>query len=194
MKGTTGSGTAQIHATSELMLRELPDPTRPVGLTAPGFTIIEMMIVLAIIGILALMVAPTYQDKIVRDEIIAALPLADLAKNRVAAAWSLTQTLPRDNRAAGLPPPEKIVSNHIRATRVDDGAVHVTFGNNANGLITGKTLSIRPAIVADAPVVPIAWVCGDALVPDKMTARGENRTNIPANLLPFNCRARSTAR
>lgn len=159
-----------------------------------GFTIIEMMIVLAIIGILALMVAPTYQDKIVRDQIVAALPLADIAKTRIAAAWSLTQTLPQNNQSAGLPPAEKIVSNHISATLVQDGAIHVTFGNNANGLIAGKTLSLRPAVVGDAPVVPIAWVCGNAAVPDKMTARGENRTSIPSNLLPFSCRARSGKR
>jgi type IV pilus assembly protein PilA len=157
-----------------------------------GFTIIEMMIVLAIIGILALMMAPTYQDKIVRDEIVAALPLADLAKTRIAATWAMMQMLPQDNEASGLPPAEKIVSNHIRATLVQNGAIHVTFGNNANGLIAGKTLSIRPAIVTDAPVVPIAWVCGNAAVPEKMTARGENRTDIPPNLLPFNCRARNT--
>jgi type IV pilus assembly protein PilA len=159
-----------------------------------GFTIIEMMIVLAIIGILALMAAPTYQDKIVRDEIVAALPLADLAKTRIAATWSMIQTLPRDNQEAGLPPAEKIVSNHIRATLVRDGAIHITFGNNANALIAGKTLSLRPAVVTDAPVVPIAWVCGNAAVPGKMTARGENRTDIPAKFLPFNCRARSTGR
>jgi len=159
-----------------------------------GFTIIEMMIVLAIIGILVLMAAPTYQDKIVRDQIAAALPLADLAKTRIEASWSIMQMLPGTNQLAGLPPAEKIVSNHIRATLVQDGAIHVTFGNNANGLISGKTLSIRPAIVADAPVVPIAWVCGYAAVPDKMTAHGENRTDVPANLLPFNCRAHSGKR
>lgn len=159
-----------------------------------GLTLIEMMIVLAIIGILALMAAPTYQDKIVRDEIALALPLTDLAKSRIAAFWSLTQALPRDNEAAGLPPADKIVSNHIRATLVQDGAIHATFGNSANGLITGKMLTIRPAVVADAPVVPIAWICGNAPVPDKMTARGENRTTIPAHLLPFNCRAKNAGR
>jgi type IV pilus assembly protein PilA len=39
--------------------------------------------------------------------------------------------------------------------------------------------------------VPVTWVCGYAEPPDKMTVRGENRTNIPANFLPFSCRARS---
>jgi len=155
-----------------------------------GFTLIEMIVVMAIIAILALMLVPTYQDKIVRDQIVEALPLADIAKKRVEASWSAVQALPRDNISAGLPPADKIVSNYISATSVRDGAIQITFGNSANGVIMGKTLSIRPAIVADAPVVPIAWVCGNARVPDKMTVKGKNETNIPTSYLPFSCRAR----
>jgi len=159
-----------------------------------GFTLIEMIVVMAIIAILALMLVPTYQDKIIRDQIIEALPLADIAKKRIEASWSAVQALPRDNASAGLPPADKIVSNYIRATLVQDGAIHLTFGNSANGLIVGKTLSIRPAIVADAPIVPIAWVCGNAAGPDKMTVKGENRTNVPLSYLPFNCRARGAGK
>ena len=74
--------------------------------------------------------------------------------------------------------------------QMQDGAIHITFGNRANGLITGKILTIRPAVVEDAPVVPVVWVCGTAETPDKMTVKGENKTNIPAAYLPFSCRAR----
>ena len=155
-----------------------------------GFTLIEMIVVMAIIAILALMLVPTYQDKMIRDQIVEALPLADLAKKRIEASWSAVQALPPNNQAAGLPPAGKIVSNFIKETAVQDGAVHVTFGNNANPQIAGKTLSLRPAIVADAPVVPIAWICGNAPGPDKMTIKGENRTNVPVAYLPFNCRAK----
>ena len=42
-----------------------------------------------------------------------------------------------------------------------------------------------------AVVVPVAWVCGDAAGPGQMTVKGENKTNIPANYLPYNCRAPS---
>ncbi len=149
---------------------------------------------MAIIAILALMLVPTYQDKFIRDQIIEALPLADLAKKRIEASWAAMQTLPRDNKSAGLPPADKIVSNYISSTRVQDGAIHITFGNNVNGLIRGKVLSIRPAIVADAPIVPIAWVCGEATPPEKMTVKGENRTNVPLSYLPFKCRARNTSK
>jgi type IV pilus assembly protein PilA len=45
-------------------------------------------------------------------------------------------------------------------------------------------------VVKDAPIVPVAWVCGYAEAPAKMTLIGENRTNIPPRFLPYACRAR----
>jgi type IV pilus assembly protein PilA len=156
-----------------------------------GFTLVEMMVVCAVIAILALTAIPSFQDQIVRDQINTALPLADVAKKPVEASWSFLQAFPPDNAAAGLPPADKIVSNHVSSVLVEKGALHITFGNRANGVIKGKVLTLRPAIVEDAPVVPVAWVCGYAEAAEKMTLVGQNRTNIPANFLPFNCRARS---
>ncbi len=155
-----------------------------------GFTMVEMMVVVAIVAILALMAAPSFQDQIIRDQINNALPLTDIAKAPNAAAWALLQTFPPDNASVGLPPAEKIVNNFISSVSVQNGAIHITFGNRANGVITGKILSLRAAVVEDAPIVPVTWVCGYAEAPDKMTIRGQNQTNIPANFLPFACRAR----
>ena len=152
---------------------------------------VEMMVVIAIVAILALMAAPSFQDQIVRNQIKDALPLADIAKTPVAAAWAAAQSFPPDNAGAGLPSADKIVNNYISSVSVQDGAIHITFGNRANALINGKILTLRPAVVADAPVVPVTWVCGTAEGPGKMTIKGENKTNIPANYLPFSCRARS---
>jgi len=153
-----------------------------------GFTMIEMMMVAGVIAVLALMAAPSYMEKIIRDQIIEAMPLADIAKAPVALAWALGAPLPEDNNAAGLPAADKIVSNLVSAVQIDKGAINITFGNRANGSIRGKVLSVRPAIVADAPIVPVAWVCGNALPPDKMTVTGQNRTNVPPLYLPFKCR------
>jgi type IV pilus assembly protein PilA len=156
-----------------------------------GFSLMEVMVALAIIAILALMAAPSFQDQIVRDQIKTALPLADIAKKPVETAWTALQAFPADNAAAGLPPGDKIVSNQIKSVLVQDGAIQITFGNRASGLITGKILTLRPAVVVDAPIVPVAWVCGYAEAPEKMTAMGQNQTNIPDSFLPFNCRARA---
>ena len=154
-----------------------------------GFTLVEMMVVVGIVAILALMAIPTYQDKFVRDQVAEALPLADLAKPPVALSWAVLQTFPADNAAAGLPVAEKIVNNFIGSVAIQGGAINITFGNKANRAILGKVLSLRPAVVEDAPVVPVTWVCGYATAPEKMTVKGENKTNIPPGYLPIRCRS-----
>ncbi len=147
-----------------------------------------MMVVVGIIAILALMTIPSFLDQVIRNQIAEALPLADIAKKPVAASWAVAHALPADNASIGLPVPEKVVNNYISALTVEGGAIHITFGNRANNSIKGRILTLRPAIVADAPIVPVAWVCGHAAVPGNMTAVGENRTNIPAGYLPVQCR------
>ena len=154
-----------------------------------GFTMLELMAVVAVIGILALFAIPTYMDKIVREQVKASLPLADIAKPPIAASWALVQAFPADNAAAGLPAADKIVGNFVSSVAVQDGAIQITFGNRVSSTIGGKMLSIRPAVVEDAPIVPIAWVCGYAETPDKMKTFGKNQTNISGELLPFECRA-----
>ena len=98
-----------------------------------GFTMLELMAVVAVIGILAVLAVPTYMDRIVRDQVKAALPLAEIAKPPIAMSWALAQTVPADNAAAGLPAAEKIVSNLVSSVAVRDGAIQMTFGNSASG-------------------------------------------------------------
>lgn len=150
---------------------------------------LELMAVVAVIGILAVLAIPSYLERIVRDQVKAALPLADIAKPPIAQSWLIAGALPADNAAAGLPVPEKIVSNYVSSVAVRDGAIQMTFGNSASATINGKMISVRPAVVEDAPIVPVAWVCGNASPPDNMKVFGENRTNIPDALMPFDCRA-----
>ena len=153
-----------------------------------GFTLIELMVVVAIIAILALMAVPSYRDKYIREQVIEAMRLTDIAKGPIAAAWATTKTFPDDNAAAGLPTPDKVVSNYVKSLTVEAGAIHVVFGNQANGALRGMTLSLRPAVVEDAPIVPVAWVCGFAAAPEKMTVMAANKTDLPKGWLPVNCR------
>ncbi len=149
----------------------------------------EALAVIAVIAILATLALPSYLDKIIRDQINEALLLADVAKPPIAAAWVAQQPLPEDNAAAQLPAADKIVNYVVSAVTVRAGAIDITFGNRANGVLKGKILTLRPAVVDDAPVVPVTWVCGFAAQPDKMTVKGTNNTSVPAKNLPLKCRA-----
>ncbi len=149
---------------------------------------IEILVALAIVGILATLAVPGLLNSITRDQVLEAGPLANVAKKAIGAEWTATQTLPTDNAAAGLPVPSKFVNNYVTSLAVENGAIQITFGNSANRALTGHVLTLRPAVVEDTPIVPVAWVCGFAAVPGGMTIKGENRTDIAASLLPVNCR------
>jgi type IV pilus assembly protein PilA len=155
---------------------------------ATGFTLLELMVVIAIIAILALIALPSLLERNVRQQVSDSLAIADIAKGPIAAAWAHGDPLPADNAAAGLPAADTIVGNYVAGLLVDHGAIHLTFGNNANPRLSGKTLTLRPAVVEGEHVVPVAWVCGNAPVPGKMTAQGDNRTNLPPAFLPLGCR------
>lgn len=153
-----------------------------------GFSAIEMMVVVAIIGILAMIAIPSGIERIIREQITAALPLAEVAKEPAGAQWKALKTLPVDNKEAGLPTPDKVVSNLINSLEVNKGVIHMIFGNKANPQLQGKILSIRPAVIEESQAVPIAWVCGNAKPPVNMVLFGDNRTNIDAKFLPFACK------
>lgn len=152
---------------------------------------VEVMVVVAILAILALVALPSFQERIVRAQIVEAAPLADIVKAPVASSWTASGKFPKDNAAAGLPVPEKIVSNYVKSVVLEQGAVHITFGNKAHNAIQNKVLTFRPAVVEDAKVVPVSWICGRATAPQQMQLRGVDKTSIDDKFLPLNCQAES---
>ena len=157
--------------------------------TQRGFTLIELMIVIAIIGIGAGLAMPSYQDRVIRAQVAEGLALADMARQAVTAQHLRSGTLPRDNAAAGLPPADRIIGNYVSGLAVEGGAVQISFGQLSNRNLAGKVLTLRPATVPGYSQVPIAWVCGLASVPPNMRAQGTNRTTLPAPHLPVDCRS-----
>jgi len=153
-----------------------------------GFSLIELMVVIAIMGIMATMAVPSYQDRIVRAQVQEALKMSEAAQDSIGRYYRAHVRLPSSNAQAGLPPPDKYVGNFVSQLLVTDGAVHLSFGQRSNRHLSAKTLTLRPAVVDAYPAVPIAWVCGQAGVPSGMQGRGENRTDLPLHFLPIDCR------
>lgn len=157
-------------------------------LRARGFTLIEMMVVVAIIAILALMALPSPDPAIARKQVSESVELIEDYKKLVAFYHKSTQVFLANNQEAGMPAADKILGNYIDRVELVNGAFHLHFGNKAHPEIKNKTLSIQPIIVTGSPESPISWICGKAVAPPGMQAVGENRTDIEIKSLPLNCR------
>ena len=153
-----------------------------------GFTLIELMIVVAIIGILASIAIPAYQDYTIRAQVVEAMSLTSGMKGSIDEYYRDRGVFPSDNEAAGTPLPEQMIGNYVNRITVEGGAMHVRFGNYANARIEDDILSIRPLIVPGSPLTPISWNCGMREPPTGMEAVGDNRTTIELKYVPSACR------
>lgn len=138
-----------------------------------GFTLIELMIVVAIIAILAALAIPAYQDYTIRSQVSEGASLASGAKTAVAEYYANYGAAPDTNGKAGLEAPANIKGNYVTGVEVGaGGAIKVTFGNKANTAISGKALTLTPTFNAGST----SWTCVGA------------GTTVDNKYLPSSCR------
>jgi len=143
-----------------------------------GFTLIELMIVVAIIAILAAIAIPAYQDYLVRSQVSEGATLTDGAKTAVAEYYSNHGDFPPSNASAGLPSTVKSISGKY-VTQVDvgtdkAGVIEATFGNQASANIATKVFALSAVNQGGS----INWTCNS----------NNGKTTVLDKYLPSSCR------
>ncbi|HGG9349722.1 TPA: pilin [Neisseria meningitidis] len=155
-----------------------------------GFTLIELMIVIAIVGILAAVALPAYQDYTARAQVSEAILLAEGQKSAVTEYYLNHGIWPSDNSAAGVASSADIKGKYVQKVEVKNGVVTAEMkSSGVNKEIQGKKLSLWAKRQAGS----VKWFCGQPVTRaannDEVTAANDNSNNgINTKHLPSTCR------
>jgi type IV pilus assembly protein PilA len=160
-----------------------------------GFTLIELMVVVAIVGILAAVAIPAYQSYTVRAQVSEGLSMAAPGKIQIAEFWIHKGGAPADLAAAGMTASATDHSGkYVQSIDVQNGVLVITFGNEVNAEIAGLTLTLTPYETRSSSVV---WRCGNAAAPvglNELGTAGGTRAatyiapTLPNQYMPAACR------
>ena len=126
-----------------------------------GFTLIELMIVVAIIAILAAIAIPAYQDYTIRAQISDGLSLASGSKTAVAEYYQQRGAYPATNAAAGVAAAASIRGNFVSSTTIAGGVITVAYNTaQSNAKISGSTVILSPTDRGGS----IEWGCTSAIL------------------------------
>ena len=124
---------------------------------ADGFTLIELMIVVAIIAVLASIALPAYQDYVARAQVSEGFSLMTGAKEAIALHYGDHGVYPVNNADAGLSAPASINGRYVGSVSVDGGGnISAVFSSSASSKISGQTLTMTVTDVGGA----LHWHCG----------------------------------